>query len=140
MYCVEPGTPNRESAPHEPLRSSLHRYETINSDIFSDPSTCSFDGLPQTPRKTVEFRLTDRVTDQDGVTESTNLRSEFLKDDYSDQQGCYTQTVNETDASTAGVGSGASRSSQNGGGSRRVSFQLESPMRSSSTVEFKVRR
>ena len=34
----------------------LQRYETINSDVLSEPSSASMDGVPLSPRKPLDVR------------------------------------------------------------------------------------
>ncbi|KAK0062890.1 hypothetical protein Bpfe_007610, partial [Biomphalaria pfeifferi] len=64
--------------------------------------------------------------------------------EFGDQHSTFYTQVDETETTSAqGTAATSSKTSQNGGnagsGSRRVSFQLDNLMRSSSNVEFKVR-
>ncbi|GFS17604.1 hypothetical protein ElyMa_001500800 [Elysia marginata] len=53
---------------------SLLRFETITSDTLTDPSCCTVDEIPLTPRKPDDF---SRSLDVEVPTETTPLRSDF---------------------------------------------------------------
>ncbi|KAL5015978.1 hypothetical protein ScPMuIL_005567 [Solemya velum] len=93
----------------------LQRYETINSDVFSEPSTCSMDGIPISPRRSVEIRNIDKYTESDEATETTKLKTDFDKATYkeSDAEG-YQETEGEEEEEEDRDKTG-----------RRVSFQLD---------------
>nr|KAI8749683.1 ecdysone-induced protein 74EF-like [Biomphalaria glabrata] len=128
-YCQGKRKPDRSTSSRENVSDNtlraLQRYETINSDIFSDPSSYSFD-IPQTPRKTVDFRLPDRVSEQEGATETTNFRSDFPKDEFGDQHSTFYTQVDETETTSAqGTAATSSKTSQNGGNAGSGSRYIE---------------
>ncbi|KAK3612355.1 hypothetical protein CHS0354_011074 [Potamilus streckersoni] len=61
----------------------FQRYETINSDIFSEFSTGSLEGIPVSPgRRRLDSRSHEKTPDLDKPTEKTTLRTDFDKFSY----------------------------------------------------------
>ncbi|KAL4236434.1 hypothetical protein ACF0H5_004819 [Mactra antiquata] len=56
----------------------FQRYETINSDMFSEPSTGSMDGVPISPRRFLEAS-NEKIAAVEEVNETTRLKSDFDK-------------------------------------------------------------
>ncbi|XP_050402020.1 uncharacterized protein LOC126818591 [Patella vulgata] len=127
-YCIKTKRyPPRYSAferdqPFDRRFPPLQRYETINSDVFSDHSSASLDGPPVSPRRYTEQRNNfscekgqDKVSLVDEIPESLKHCSEYekgpLKDRTSEQEG--------------GSPVSFSEEGQSHNGARRVSFQLQ---------------
>nr|KAG5690027.1 hypothetical protein BaRGS_013377 [Batillaria attramentaria] len=64
----------------------LQRYETINSDVFSEPSSASVDGIPLSPRKPLDIRNRGRRDESEEASERTQLRNSYDKDHVYDHQ------------------------------------------------------
>lgn len=86
-YCVKKNKDFRRQGSYSSHRFSdrdrrfkaLQRYETINSDVFSEPSTGSMDGVPISPRIHQEV---ERYSEINEVDETTQLKSDFDKVSY----------------------------------------------------------
>ncbi|XP_076462130.1 uncharacterized protein LOC143294638 [Babylonia areolata] len=126
-YCVKGKKPSRRS-----LRDGsssgvgeggravrlLQRYETINSDMLSEPSTASLDGIPLSPRKPHDPRGRVRREDTEEINERTQLRSSYDKD-LQAEEGSMT-VLDEMEA-----GASARRSASRHGEDRRMGEGLE---------------
>ncbi|XP_052090387.1 uncharacterized protein LOC127727033 isoform X2 [Mytilus californianus] len=86
-YCVKKNKDFRRQDSYSSRRLSdrdrrfktLQRYETINSDVFSEPSTGSMDGVPISPRINHELERYSEINEAD---ETTQLKSDFDKVSY----------------------------------------------------------
>ncbi|XP_063429350.1 uncharacterized protein LOC134712096 isoform X2 [Mytilus trossulus] len=86
-YCVKKNKDFRRQDSYSSRRLSdrdrrfkpLQRYETINSDVFSEPSTGSMDGVPISPRIHHELERYSEINEAD---ETTQLKSDFDKVSY----------------------------------------------------------
>ncbi|OWF48388.1 uncharacterized protein LOC110453123 [Mizuhopecten yessoensis] len=74
---------SRQASDRERRSKPLQRYETINSDVFSEPSTGSMEGIPISPRKVYDTRSVERFpADVEDIDETTKLKSDFDKVSY----------------------------------------------------------
>ncbi|ESP05571.1 hypothetical protein LOTGIDRAFT_228101 [Lottia gigantea] len=102
----------------------LQRYETVTCDGLSEPSSASFDGVPISPRRNVEFsrcfgeKSQDKISLTDEITETTKLTSDFEKSEIKDRKS----DEHEKQSPVSGSGSD---DGQGHNGARRVSFQLQ---------------
>ncbi|KAK3089051.1 hypothetical protein FSP39_000415, partial [Pinctada imbricata] len=131
-YCVKKNKgPNRDELDSRRLsdrerryNKPLQRYDTIHSDMFSEPSTGSLDGLPISPRKLFEARSAEHYSETDEINETTRLKADF-------ERVSYKELATEQDVDLDFVKSKeevqtrqeSSRDPEKS--SRRVSFQLD---------------
>ncbi|XP_060073498.1 uncharacterized protein LOC132553284 [Ylistrum balloti] len=102
---------SRYASDRERRFKPLQRYETINSDVFSEPSTGSMEGIPISPRKVYDTRFPADVED---IDETTKLKSDFDKVSYNEgiEESEHVPPQISEDSPTERMG-------------RRVSFQLQ---------------
>ncbi|KAL3868063.1 hypothetical protein ACJMK2_040901 [Sinanodonta woodiana] len=88
-YCVKKKDRIRREQSNDRERCSdrhikpFQRYETINSDIFSEFSTGSLEGIPISPgRRRLDSRSHEKTPDSEKPTEKTTLRIDFDKSSY----------------------------------------------------------
>ncbi|XP_071117844.1 serine-rich adhesin for platelets-like isoform X2 [Haliotis cracherodii] len=94
----------------------LQRYETINSDLFSEPSSVSVDGVPLSPRRLFDSSKShDRVSESEEADHTTKLKSDV---DKAQQQSQDLETEVFKSLSEE-------NDDQVPNGGRRVSFQLD---------------
>ncbi|XP_053394084.1 uncharacterized protein LOC123525179 [Mercenaria mercenaria] len=133
-YCVKKQNTIRRDQGTDCERSSdrrfkpFQRYETINSDMFSEPSTGSMDGIPISPRRFLETKSLEKIPGIDEANETTRLKSDFEKtsfcetnldlEPYVDEEYREVEEAKETDTRKE-----ASEDTEVTG--RRVSFQLD---------------
>ncbi|KAH3733327.1 uncharacterized protein LOC127850746 [Dreissena polymorpha] len=101
----------------------FQRYETVNSDMFSEPSTGSMDGIPVSPRRLFETKSHEKIPDIDEGNESVTLKSDYEK--------AYCETTIDPEARDPTLQDSDSDSSSEKPearepSGRRVSFQLDS--------------
>ncbi|XP_067678447.1 uncharacterized protein [Haliotis asinina] len=109
----------------------LQRYETINSDLFSEPSSVSVDGIPLSPRRPFDCSKShDRVSETEDAEQTAKLNTDFDKAQQQSQDletELFKSLSEENDDQV-----------QNGG--RRVSFQLDNLPTSSTNKLRRFRR
>ncbi|PVD23778.1 hypothetical protein C0Q70_17052 [Pomacea canaliculata] len=111
----------------------LQRYETINSDVFSEPSSVSIDGIPLSPRKPLDLRNSGRRDESEEVDERTHLCSLHDKEhtyDPAEGEASVSSSAHPTSRLTGGSGNakaegdGASISDRGGGGEEEAQWRL----------------
>lgn len=128
LFCCKCCSERSKSKRRFTLNDSLHitdiersvtsptsKYENVHSDLFSDPSIGSVEGIISSPRNEFHQKDTDQIFCE--ASETTKLKSDFEKEEYKNDLGNLEYSKEEPVS--------PSEEPVNDKASRRVSFQLE---------------